>query len=369
MIKILEINTGGLFYDGITLGALTYYSNMDRTDIHVDMLAVLPLKQPAIKDEFNSIGIEVLELPYRNTKPLKYYRELKKLLKKEKYDVVRVCGSSSIMAIELLAAKHAKVKVRIAHSHNTKCDHQWLNAFLKPLFNHSYTHAFACGEDTGKWLFGKKDFTVIPNGKNVSEYEFKSEWRNSIRQELQLDDSTLAFVHVGNFNEQKNHSYLIDIFKDIHINVSHSKLFLFGTGYLTEAIKAKVNDLNLEDKVVFMGKCNNVNEYLSAMDIMLLPSLYEGLPTVIIEGQISGLPCIVSDKVTKECAITDLVKFLPIDGSPKVWADEIQNINLPNRLKDKERVLKMVNEAGYNIVDAAARLKKLFFEMVEKSAK
>lgn len=364
MIKILEINTGGLFYDGITLGTLTYYSNMDRTDIHADILAVSPLKQPAIKDEFNSIGIEVLELPYRNTKPVKYYRELKKLLKKEKYDIVRVCGSSAIMAIELLAAKQAKVKVRIAHSHNTKCDHRWLHTLLKPLFNHSYTHAFACGEEAGRWLFDKKDFTVIPNGKDISEYEFKPEWRSRIRQELQLDDSTLAFVHVGNFNEQKNHSYLIDIFKDIHMNVSHSKLFLFGTGHLADAIKAKVNELNLEGEVVFMGKRNNVNEYLSAMDIMLLPSLYEGLPNVIIEGQISGLPCIVSDKITKECAITDLVEFLPIDGSPQIWTDKIQSIDLTDRLKDKGRVLKMVNEAGYNIVDAAARLKKLFFEMV-----
>lgn len=366
MIKILEIPSGGILNDGITKSLISYYSNMNKRDLEVDFLAVAELKDEKIKNQIELLDINILELPYRNRKPIKYFRELKKLIKNKKYDIVRVCGSSSIMAIDLLAAKRAKVKVRIAHSRNTQCDHVFLHGLLKLLFNHSYTHAFACGQEAGEWLFGKRPFTVISNGKNIREYEFNIDFRKKIRAKLALNDNDLALVHVGHFNTQKNHSYLLDIFSSTNKILPNTKLYLFGTGFLFDSIKEKVKNIGLEDKIIFMGQCSNVNEYLNGMDIMLLPSLFEGLPNVIIEGQICGLPCLVSDKVTKECAITDLVKFLPIDKSPEVWAEEIKNTVLPDRFENNQNIIEQVKKAGYDIETAAENLRNLFFKMVEK---
>ncbi|MGM9900020.1 MAG: glycosyltransferase family 1 protein [Bacilli bacterium] len=365
-MKILEIPAGGIMNDGITKSLISYYFYMDRSNLEIDFLSVSVLKDEKIKKQIESLGISILELPYRNKRPLKYFRELKKLIKNKQYDIVRVCGSSSIMALELCAAKQAKVKVRIAHSRNTRCDHAVLNIMLKPIFNRSYTHAFACGVDAGKWLFGKKQFLVIPNGKNISSYEFKSSIREKVRGELALKDGELALVHVGNFNEQKNHTYLIDIFVASNKLIPNSKLFLFGSGYLLESIRDKVKAVGLKDKIIFMGQRSNVNEYLNGMDIMLLPSHYEGLPNVIIEGQICGLPCIVSNKITSECAITNLVTFLPIDSTPDVWVEEIAKTKIIDRTVNKEAIIKEINSAGYNIEVAAENLRNLFFEMVNE---
>ena len=264
------------------------------------------------------------------------------------------------MSVELVAARLAGCKVRIDHSHNTTCENQKADKILRPVFNRNYTTAFACGQDAGRWMFGKRKFTIIPNGRNLKKYEYDPKKRTEYRNKLGIASDALVIGHVGRFNRQKNHEYLVRVFSEVHNKEQNSYLVLVGTGEKVGEIKNLVKELELENNVIFTGVIENVSDYLSAFDIMLLPSLYEGLPLVVIEWQIAGLPCIVSDTVTRECAITSLVKFESVKKRPEVWANEVGNLILQDRNDSKEIIFKEIKRVGYDIESGANLLKKKY---------
>ena len=153
---------------------------------------------------------------------------------------------------------------------------------------------------------------------------------------------------------------MIRIFDELYKKAKNAYLVLIGTGATLDEIKKKVVDLGLENRVIFTGAVDNVSDYLSVFDVMLLPSLYEGLPLVVIEWQISGLPCIISDSITKECAITSLVKFESIKESPTVWVDDIEKLTIQDRSGNKDRIFNEIKAAGYDIQTGAGKLKKIY---------
>ena len=168
---------------------------------------------------------------------------------------------------------------------------------------------------------------------------------------------------MGRFNYQKNHEFLIDIFNNLKKKSDKYYLILAGTGKLEENIRNKVKKLGLENSVLFLGEVTNINEWLNAMDIMLLPSRFEGLPVVSIEWQISGLPCIISDKVTKEVKLTDLVQFESIDN-PEKWVDKILKIQIKDR--NKLNYIEEIKKAGYDIKENAKKLEEIYYSLLEK---
>jgi len=365
-VKILQIPTGGLFSDGILSCIVEYMTAMDKSGMDIQVLATNNPEKSVVEKVENS-GCRVVSIPYRKNNIVKYFFALYRYILKEKIDVVHVHGSSAIMSIELVAAWLAGCKVRIAHSHNTTCENQKADKILRPVFNRNYTTAFACGQDAGRWMFGKRKFTIIPNGRNLKKYEYDSKKRIEYRNKLGIPSDTLVIGHVGRFNRQKNHEYLVHVFGEVYKKKRNSYLVLIGTGEKVGEIKNLVKELELENNVIFTGVIENVSDYLSAFDIMLLPSLYEGLPLVVIEWQIAGLPCIVSDTVTKECAITSLVKFESIKKEPEVWANEVVNLILQDRNDGKEVIFNEIKTAGYDIESGAEKLKKLYSILVEDS--
>lgn len=365
-MKILQIPTGGLFSDGILSCIVEYMTAMDKSGMDIRVLATNSPEKSVVEKVENS-GCRVVSIPYRKKNIVKYFFALYRYISKEKIDIVHVHGSSAIMSVELVAAKLAGCKVRIAHSHNTTCENQKTDKILRPVFNRNYTTAFACGQDAGRWMFGKRKFTIIPNGRNLKKYEYDTKKRTEYRNKLGIPLDALVIGHVGRFNRQKNHEYLVRIFGEVYKKERNSYLVLVGTGEKVGEIKNLVKELELENNVIFTGVIENVSDYLSAFDIMLLPSLYEGLPLVVIELQIAGLPCIVSDTVTKECAITSLVKFESIKKEPEVWANEVVNLILQDRNDSKEAVLNDIKMAGYDIKSGAEKLKKLYSILVEDS--
>ena len=365
-MKILQIPTGGLFSDGILSCIVEYMTAMDKSGMDIQVLATNNPEKSVVEKVENS-GCRVVSIPYRKNNIVKYFFALYRYILKEKIDVVHVHGSSAIMSIELVAAWLAGCKVRIAHSHNTTCENQKADKILRPVFNRNYTTAFACGQDAGRWMFGKRKFTIIPNGRNLKKYEYDSKKRIEYRNILGIPSDTLVIGHVGRFNRQKNHEYLVHVFGEVYKKKRNSYLVLIGTGEKVGEIKNLVKELELENNVIFTGVIENVSDYLSAFDIMLLPSLYEGLPLVVIEWQIAGLPCIVSDTVTKECAITSLVKFESIKKEPEVWANEVVNLILQDRNDGKEVIFNEIKTAGYDIESGAEKLKKLYSILVEDS--
>ena len=363
-MKVLHIPTGGLFSDGILRCITDYMAAMDKTDLDVRVLATNNAEDVAVQIVKRS-GCKVVSIPYRKTNIVKYFFSLCRYLVREKIDIVHVHGSSAIMSVELVAAMLAGCKVRIAHSHNTTCEHQEVDKLLRPIFNRAYTKAFACGSEAGKWMFGNREFVIIPNGRDIKKYEYNAQNRINYRNKLKIPRNALVVGHVGRFNVQKNHEYLLRVFEELYKNDRNTYLILVGTGEKIDEIKDLVKKSTIRDNVIFTGVIDNVADYLSAFDVMLLPSLYEGLPMVVIEWQIAGLPCIVSDTVTKECAITPLVEFKSIKESPKNWARNIMGISLQDREKNKEVLFSSIRKAGYDIEFGAERLRNIYFGLMK----
>lgn len=361
-MKILVVITNGMKREGVTTTQLEFFRVMDKTDMIIDIAAVGEIYEDVV-DEFQKYGCNVVIFPNRKKSPINYIRKLWKTLKSNHYDIIHVHGSSSIMVIELFAAKLAGIKVRIAHSRNTSCDHKLANAVLRPIFDKSYNVAFACGEEAGKWLFRKKDFIVIHNGKDLDKFCFDAKIRDDMRCKFELSDQlTVGFV--GNLKEQKNPFFLLDIFKAIHDKKPSSRFFIIGDGDLRQEIEIKAQELGIYDETHFMGRISYVSEMLQAMDIMLLPSKWEGLPNVVIEWQASGLPCIVSDTVTKECKLTDLVHFMSIHESPEQWAAKVTELKLGGREHEAELAQQELKRAGFDLRENASSLRKKYFELV-----
>ncbi len=365
-IRVLNILTGGLRREGITSTQLEFMRKMDFSDLRIDFLAVHNNADDVIK-EFESLGCKVIIAPDRKQHPIKYLRFLKKLIKAENYDVIHVHGSSSLLALELSVAKKLKMPMRIAHSHNTKSDNAKLDKLFRTKFYKSYTHAFACGKDAGEWLFGYRPFTIIHNGNDFKKFEYNQYFRSEIRSKYEIGNK-LVIGYVGNLNNnQKNISFLLDVFAQVKSRNNNSLLFLIGDGAYKEEAKQKVESLGITDSVIFTGRVSNVNEYLQGMDIMCLPSFYEGLPNVVLEWQIAGLPCYVSDKVTDECKVSELVEFLPIDNGTELWADKILSTRISDdRTEVSQNSCRAMREAGFDIVESAKLVKSIYMSVRHK---
>lgn len=364
-IKVFHIITGGLQREGISSTQLEFFKHIDMNKYEIIVAAVHDNSDEMIR-EYESNHCTVLKFPDRQEHVFEYFFSLTKCIKKMKPDIVHVHGSSAIMSIELLAAQAAGVKVRVAHSRNTKADREKLDRALRPIFNNLYTDGMACGKDAGKWLFGKKPFTIIHNGKNFTKFHYDLQLRTLSREAYGLNDK-IVVGHVGCFNYQKNHEYLIQVFSEFNRRHTNAVLYLMGTGPCLNEIKKQVKDIGIEDKVIFAGSVNDVAERLQAMDIMVFPSKFEGLPNVVLEWQAEGLPCLISDKITNECAPSDLVEFASIEDKPTNWVNEMECMlsKFTDRETQARRGTQALRENGFDIVDATKQLENIYLKLIE----
>jgi glycosyltransferase involved in cell wall biosynthesis len=358
MVRILVI-LGGLGKEGITNSVLTYLEKIDKEGITLH-LGIAGNAEPDGLKRANAIGIPIHMLPGRNTDPVKYYLALKKLVKREHFDIVHVHGNSATLGIDMAAARAGGCPVRIAHSRNTSCTHPVMDKLMRPVFYANYTDGFACGEEAGRWLFRQRPFTVIPNGKDINRFLFREKDRVAIRRQYGIEDK-IIIGHAGVMNAQKNHTFLLDIFNEICTGSDRYVLWLLGEDGGTKALlEEKIRRCNLQEKIMFLGFRPDVERYLCAMDIMVFPSLYEGLPNAVIEWQISGLPCILSDTITRECKIMDNITFLPLGAEAKAWADKITSTAIAERSEGQDMIRSKMMEAGFDIAQNVVRLKSLY---------
>lgn len=365
-IRVLLILTGGLLDDGVTSWAKQIFSAMNHSSLVLEIIAWEDTKPEIIK-EFSNLGFIVKIIPSRRNHFGTYIKELNRILKNNHYNIVHVCGSSAIMSFELMLSRCAGVEMRISHSHNTTCSHKLADKILRPLLYASATDYLACGIEAGKWLFDKKNFTIIPNGKNLSEYSFSPQKRRTYRNSLGLSAENIAIGHIGRFNEQKNHRFLVGVFSELKKKCDRYKFFFIGSGELQNETKKLINDAGLDDVVFFLGSRSDVPSLINAMDCMVLPSLYEGFPNVVVEWQINGLPCVISDSITKECALTPLVSFLSLSESASEWANAIgTSFNHSCRKRDSVNAVSAVSNAGYDITKDAETLRVFYFKGVRR---
>ena len=367
-MNILVVTTVRFRLNGITSVIMNYYRNMDKTGMQIDFVVPNEISEE-YKEELNRNGSVVYHIP-RNRNPLAYQSKVYRVLKENKYDMIHIHGNSAMMVIDLLPAVLAGTKVRIVHSHNTTCSHRRLHNLLYPLFRRMYTHGIACGEDAGRWLFREDDFLLLKNGIDLNKYRYNDEIRSVYREKLQAGDK-LVIGHVGNFIEQKNHSFLLDFYEETVKKNPNCLLVLISDGALMDAMKEKAETLGIGEQVLFLGKTLEVAEYLQAMDLFVLPSLHEGLPVVLVEAQASGLYCLVSDKVAKEADLTDRMTYLPID-SVDSWNHAIEQISSDMKMEDRQERCEIfqerIRERGYDVTANADRMKQAYERFLSESS-
>ena len=363
-IKVAMITS---YFDrnGVTSQVINYATHLDKTKFDVSIIAGEPYDS-GYEKLCVSHGIKLLKLPRKQNNPFHYYITIYSYLKNNKFDIVHVHGSSAIIAIELLIASLVKVPARIAHSHNTTCSHLFLHRILKRSLQKILTYSLACGEKAGKWMYGERVYEVIPNAFDTKKFAFNSKNRETVRK-LISSECGVIIGHIGKFNDQKNQSYLIRAFEILASKDNTALLLLVGNGPDMDTIKEQAIRTSCSNRIIFWGETDNPSEVYSAMDIFALPSKYEGLPIVLLEAQISGLPCIVSDKVTSEVDFGNII-WASIDDAPNTWADTMQNITIKSD-EEREHYLKnheqQINK--YNISTAVKKLENIYINQVEQT--
>ena len=357
--KVLIVNTVEHSYNGITSVIRNYYLNMNREGLQIDFLVKCEPPEE-LRDEIERCGGRVFIIPRSN--PLRYMRELRHLAKEEKYQVAHIHGNSATMSFELLPLKAAGVLKRIVSSHNTTCGHMLLHKFLYPYFTHAYTDALACGEQAGIWLFGRRPFTVLKNGVLLDSYEYKEEIRSNMRKTLNIKQDDIVLGHVGLFNEQKNQKYFVEIMKSLADSNETYRLLFVGVGEKMEEVQSLVTDCKLTDKVIFAGQTDRVSDYLQAMDVFVMPSLYEGLPVAAVEAQAAGLPCVLSESISRETAMGDDIEFVPLDVGAELWGRVIRKLEFGGRVERGKRNREALTQKGYSIKENADILRELYIK-------
>lgn len=365
MYKILIFSTSGLKSDGITAWMRQTISAMDQTNLSFETVAWDDADDNVVAG-IQNCGITVHFLPNRKKSFTSYCFEFWKLVSRGSYEAIHVCGSSGLMAIEIVLAYVARIPLRICHSHNTTCEHKLADKLTRPWLLGAANCYLACGDDAGHWLFGNHPFTVIHNGKRLHEYAFNPSIRSERRKSLGLGQDDIALGHVGRFNRQKNHAMLLEVFKELRKRSDRFRLILIGDGDLFEATRYRAEEMELGDSVSFLGARRDVPSLLQAMDCMIFPSLYEGLPNVVLEWQLCGLPCVMSSTITDEAVLTGLVAQVELGAGVVPWADKVVQLlgADADRLIESNRACEEAKRRGYDIRDSAAKLRKLYMEKI-----
>lgn len=305
---------------------------------------------------------------YYTDKKLNLWNNIKDLyyiMKKcrENHDIIYFNTSGIYYIYPYLLALKFKYKI-IVHAHNSKDRnintlYNFLNVLNRKIINKTANIKLTCSDLASEWVFGKKAKSIqINNAIDIEKYKYNSKIRDEIRTKMNIDNK-LVIGNVGRLSKAKNQVFLIDIMKEIIKDNKNVILLIIGDGELKRKLIDKVNKLKLEKYVFFMGKCNNVNELMQAMDIFVFPSIHEGFPITLVEAQCSGLPCIVSNNITDMIKITDLVKSLDIKKSPQEWKKVILNNSKYNRI-NMDKVMRL---KGFEQKEISKKVEKLIINM------
>lgn len=355
--RILYVHGSTMNRGGTEAYMMNYYRNFDRGLLQVDFV-VHGSGEGAWDEEIRAMGGRIFRVPVKSGDPIGNLRALHKLLAGGAYRVVHA-QMDTMNAPVLAIAKRCGVPIRISHSHNTSVQ---TSSALKRIL-HEYarrripgvaTHLFACSEPAGSWLYGGREFRVIPNAIETERFRFDPERRRALRRELGLEETDLVLGHVGRFQTQKNHAFFVPLMKLLLERDPRFRLVLIGDGPLKPALRQQAEAAGIAHALRIVDACPNVQDYYSVFDVFCLPSLFEGLGIVGLEAQANGLRCVVSEAVPAALNISGNVRYLPIgEAAAERWAREIVRCAAEPRDGTAEEKLR---HAGYDIRAAARSL-------------
>lgn len=333
---------------GVEEYLMNVYRNIDRKNIQFDFI-ITDGNKVYCEKEIQNFGGNIF-YPQKNSL-IKKIISLKEIMKKERknHDTIyfNSCGMYNIFPY--IYAKIYRYKNIIVHAHNTKDTSRkeivhlfhYINRWI--ITNFIATKLLACSKIAGEWIFGKKPIKkqkveIIYNAIDISRFEFDKKVRDRKREELNIEDK-FVIGHIGRFIYQKNHIFLLEVFKKVLETKKNVILLLIGEGQEKENIKEYVKKNEMDKYVLFFDTTKKIEEMYSIMDLFVLPSKYEGLPVVGIEAQCNGLYCLFSNKITKELKLKENIKFLDI-RDPEIWSKDIINIieTEPKRVENNEQI-------------------------------
>ena len=341
------------------------YRQLDRTRYQMDFI-VSGDKRGYYEDEIDRLGGRVFRIT-RKTKDFSAYRhELYNAVREDGCPSVLRIGSDAFSALDLWIAKKAGARKLSMRSSNASDGKGKMGTLVQKAIRRPLTSVadvkIAPSDLAAEYTFGRKavkngEVHYLKNALDLNAYAYSTEKRSAIRKELGIKDNAFVVGHVGRFAKQKNHGFLINAFYELVKINPEARLILVGKGELENEIRAKVEELGLVDAVDFTGVRSDIPALLSAFDVFALPSLYEGMPNVVIEAQAAGLPCLVADSVTRQANVTGLVEYVP-NNEPTKWAQAIASIDL---ISGRSGMNNAMISAGYDITQVADEFVRLVF--------
>lgn len=353
---------------GVESVVMNYYRNIDKSKIQFDFICDSDSTSIPYEEIEKMGGRVFLIPPYQ--KIIRYHKKLKKILNDGRYKIVH-SHINTLSVFSLWAAKRAGIPIRIAHNHATtnkkEIKRNIIKTVLRPFSKLNATKYMCCSENAGRWLFGNKLYNqkkviLIKNAIDIEKFIYNENIRDKYRKKIGVKPTQMVVGHVGRMVETKNHTFILNVFSEL-CKRKDATLVLIGQGPLENKIKEKVKELHIEEKVLFLGQKEDVNNWYQAFDVFILPSLYEGFGLALLEAQASNLPCIASTNVPVEAKLINDFKFLPLETAERDWADSIIKLAKPNQRKSNKNEF---IRAGFDIYTETKKLEEYYLDFIKE---
>lgn len=369
MVKVLHFVSTPAIWNGVMSVIMNYYRHIDRERVQFDFLCFMPCEQ-SYEEEIKRMGGRVFYIPKPGSS-IDSLKELRKFFETHgnEYQVVHNHEVYLSFCLEPLA-RRSGISRFIVHSHATRYSDRPTSAIRNAILcfpiRFMQCETLACSREAGSFLFGNKkvknsSFYVLHNAIEVDRFSFDWCERNRLRKQLKIEDC-FVIGHVGRYMPQKNHSFLIKMFAKLHNDMPNARLLLVGDGPCKSSIMRQCMKYGIMEYVLFIGNVSDVQKWYSAMDILVLPSVFEGLGNALIEAQANGLTCLASERVPKEAKIGNTCKFLPLKEG--VWMRAILDIEKmkPKREEKKQKKINESFEMAHYDINVESRWLQNYYE-------
>lgn len=341
MIRVLHY-IGGIGLGGSQTFVMELYRRFNREEIQFDFVIFSERdSENGYKNEIESLGGKIYLCPrYSAKNHVKFCRWWDNFFNEHpEYKIIHGHVYSCASVYLQIAKRHGLATV--CHAHSTSNGGGFVSDIIKRVYEKRIKniadYLFACSTEAGVFLYGKKvvqsykNYYMVPNCIDIDKFKFSAEKRNKIRSQYCISKKAFVVGHVGSFREAKNHEFIVSVFKNIKKENGSAILILVGIGERMNLIKHLCELNNISDSVIFAGNQHDVDEYYCAFDCFLFPSLWEGLPVSVVEAQASGLPCLISDRITKDVYLTGLIETLSLKKPAEEWARILTRYTLCDR--------------------------------------
>lgn len=351
---------GSMNMGGAETQIMKLYRMLDKEKYQMDFL--VHIQTDGYYDfEILSLGGNIYKTSSKSKHLLKSLYDLRRIMKLNDYKNILILAPNAFSLIDILAVKMSKNSNIVVRSSTSRYNGGFPGRIIHFIFQIALymisIKRIAPSKKAGQFLFAGRETYILKNSIQTQDFHFDIIKRQQIRNKLVASDKFII-GHIGRFEIPKNHEFILEIFKSLIHRRPNCELWLIGNGSLKKHIMEYAKELEIIENIRFLGIQNNIIPFLMAMDIFLFPSIYEGLPNSLVEAQAAGLPCFISDSITSEISITDLIHILPLQAGSDIWANQILNAVIPD---NREKYASIIKTAGYDTQDVMKQFLQLLY--------